>query len=111
MNYTPVTGWYYRGLNNRAPAWTGVEELGRFLLHNNGPGPRAAICPLAQAEAGDVLQLANGDGRFYHSLLVIRPGADPLVAAHDMDALGRPLSGYFFARVRALHITGVGAAV
>ena len=27
MNYTPDFGWYYRNLNDRAPAWTGVKFL------------------------------------------------------------------------------------
>ena len=25
MNFTPTYGWYYLSLNDRAPAWTGVE--------------------------------------------------------------------------------------
>ena len=31
MNYTPDFGWYYVSLNNRAPAWTGVEFFYNFL--------------------------------------------------------------------------------
>lgn len=34
MNYTPTYGWYYISVNNRAPAWTGVDELYRFLTTN-----------------------------------------------------------------------------
>ena len=41
MNYTPVFGWYYRSVNDRAPAWTGVNELYDFLVNNKGIGPRA----------------------------------------------------------------------
>ena len=40
MNYTPVYGWYYISLNERAPAWTGVNQLYRFLTTNTGEGPR-----------------------------------------------------------------------
>ena len=25
MNYTPVTGWFYRSASDRTAAWTGVE--------------------------------------------------------------------------------------
>lgn len=38
MNYTPTYGWYYISVNNRAPAWTGVDELYRFLTTNRGAG-------------------------------------------------------------------------
>ena len=43
MNYTPTYGWYYISVNNRAPAWTGVDELYRFLTTNRGAGPRAIL--------------------------------------------------------------------
>lgn len=41
MNYTPTFGWYYKDLNNRAPAWTGVEYLYNFMTTNEGKGPFA----------------------------------------------------------------------
>ena len=31
MNFTPVFGWYFNSLSDRAPAWSGVEEFYRFL--------------------------------------------------------------------------------
>ena len=39
MNFTPTYGWYYRDINDRAPAWTGVAYLYQFLTENRGPGP------------------------------------------------------------------------
>ena len=46
MNYTPTFGWYYRSADDRAPAWTGVDELYSFLTgaedfisQNGGVGP------------------------------------------------------------------------
>lgn len=108
MNFTPVTGWYYRSLNQRAPAWTGVEALYQFLTMHQGAGPFARLCPVTEAEPGDVIQLGDSDGRYYHCLLVLRPGRDPLIAAHDEDSLWRPLSTYRYDAVRFLHITGVG---
>lgn len=41
MNFTPTFGWYYIDINNRAPAWTGVEYLYNFLTDNEGEGPFA----------------------------------------------------------------------
>ena len=42
MNYgTPTFGWYYRNINDRAPAWTGVQYLYNFLTTNKGVGPVA----------------------------------------------------------------------
>ena len=37
MNYSGDDGWYYISPDDRAPAWTGVEFLNRFLLTNKGP--------------------------------------------------------------------------
>ena len=34
MNFTPDLGWFYENLNNRAPAWTGVEFFYNFLIGN-----------------------------------------------------------------------------
>lgn len=106
MNFTPVTGWYYRSAADRTASWTGVEYLYRFLISNRGPGPAGIPCGPEAAQIGDVLQLGDGTGRFYHALLVIRPGSDPLVAAHDNNAWARPLSSYDFQSVRAVHIPG-----
>lgn len=106
MNFTPVTGWYYRSAADRTASWTGVEYLYRFLLTNQGPGPIGRPCRLEEARIGDVLQLGDGAGRFYHAALVIQPGPDPLVAAHDNNAWNRPLSSYVCQAVRAVHIIG-----
>lgn len=108
MNWVPVTGWYYRSVRQRAPAWSGVEELYRFLVTNGGAGPFARLTDLSQALPGDILQLGRADGSFYHSPVVLGVREGRLcVAAHSDDALWRPLSAYQFARVRCLHIEGV----
>ena len=62
MNYAPQTGWYYENLNRRAPAWTGVKELYRFLTTNRGPGPRAREASRREIQPGDVIQLGDGAG-------------------------------------------------
>ena len=61
MNYTPTYGWYYISVNNRAPAWTGVDELYRFLTTNRGAGPRAILTDLSQIQNGDIIQLQFTD--------------------------------------------------
>jgi len=108
MNETPTYGWYYHGLNNRAPAWTGVVYLHNFLLRNTGEGPFGAAAPVEKLELGDVIQLGRSNGTFYHTLLVT--GQDHrgiLVAAHSDDAFNRPLHSYHFHRARGIHIHGV----
>ena len=115
MNYTPTFGWYYRSASDRAPAWTGVDELYRFLLGNpefteanGGTGPFATDARTArQIQLGDVVQLANGAGSFYHTLIIsgFLPD-DILVCAHSDDALDRRLSTYNYASLRILHIEG-----
>ncbi len=115
MNYTPTFGWYYRSPEDRAPAWSGVDELYRFLTGNpdfiavnGGVGPYAANAEtVRQIELADVVQLANEDGAFYHTLIISGfTDNDILVCAQSDDALDRPLSTYNFASLRILHIQG-----
>jgi len=105
MNHTPDTGWYYRSLADRAPAWSGVRFLHRFLTRSSGPGPFGMEADLSSLLPGDVVFLHNGS-RLYHALLVLTPGPDPLAAAHTDDAFMRPISSYEALRAAALHIPG-----
>ena len=114
MNETPVYGWYFRSANDRAPAWTGVEALYRFLTANQGPGPFASEVSLSRLMPGDLVQLWIFGPRFHHTPVVVevKGGAassleDVLVAAHSFDADYRPLSSYQARRMRFLHIEGV----
>lgn len=115
MNYTPTFGWYYISADNRAPAWSGVDELYRFLTgipeftrENKGYGPYATDARSSQRiDVGDVIQLANESGEFYHTLIISDfTENDVLVCAHSNDALDRPLSEYSYASLRILHIEG-----
>ncbi len=108
MNFTPTFGWYYRSLNDRAPAWTGVEYLFNFLVGNGGEGPFAEAVPPDKVEVGDVIQLGTAAGDFYHSPVVvaIRNGRI-FIAAHSYDAYMRPLDSYRYYRARGIHILGV----
>ena len=112
MNYTPTFGWYYVSPTNRAPAWTGVEYLYNFLTQNDGVGPYAAETYPGGLVEGDVIQLGNAAGAWYHSLLVTGAADDTyLVAAHSDDAFDRPLSSYNYYRARFLQIEGVRLSI
>ncbi len=109
MNYTPVFGWYYISLNDRAPAWTGVNELYRFLVSNDGEGPRGVIVPLYEINEGDIVQMRfSSEVEFDHTPVVVERGLGTpetiLVAAHSNDALNRPLASYNYRELRPIHI-------
>lgn len=107
MSFSDTLGWYYISPELRAPAWTGVEFLYDFLTSNSGTGPFASVADEKYLRTGDVIQLANADGDFYHSLVVIaRTNGETLVASHSIDSFARPLSTYSYSSLRALHIEG-----
>jgi len=105
MNHTQDTGWYYQNGYQRSPSWTGVEFLYRFLVTNGGPGPRASVASPASAQPGDIIQLGNRSGRYFHSLLLIAlDDEEAYIAAHTHDAWMQPLSSYGSEQIRFLHI-------
>lgn len=109
MNFTPVFGWYYLDADSRTASWTGVQYFYNFLMGNRGEGPFGVETDETNLRVGDVVQLQNEDGAFYHTLFV--SGVDPdegiLVAAHSNDAFDRPLSTYSYAAARFLQVSGV----
>ncbi len=115
MNYTPDFGWYYINANERAPAWSGVEAFYDFitgapvfLQANGGVGPYAMEVPRESAQPGDVVQYANREEDWYHTVIITgRDGDELLVSAQSDDARNRPISTYNFAKARYLHIVGV----
>ena len=116
MNFTPTYGWYYLSPDDRAPSWSGVDEFYSFLIGvpeffdaNGGIGPYATnAAESKKIELGDIVQLSNSNGEFYHTLIISGfTENDILVCAHSDDALDRPLSTYRNARgLRILHIEG-----
>jgi hypothetical protein len=116
MNYTPTYGWYYFSPEDRAPAWSGVNELYNFLIGipefseaNGGIGPFATEARSNRMiEVGDIIQLANSEGNFYHTLIISAfEDGDILVCANSDNALDRPLSTYNYSSLRVLHIEGI----
>lgn len=112
MNYTPTFGWYYVSADDRSPSWTGVEFFYDFFTTNEGEGPFADVIRRRQLSPGDVIQLADASGDFYHSLIVSAiNGAEILVCSHSVDSLDRPLSSYNYASARYLRILGARVEV
>jgi hypothetical protein len=112
MNPKPTLGWFYYSLNKRAPAWTGVEQLHRFLVTNKGVGPVAIVTDISQVLPGDLVQISFDGRSFVHSPVIVSVGEERspeqiLIAAHSYDADNRPLNTYPYARLRFLHITHV----
>ena len=111
MNYTPDLGWYYISPENRAAAWTGVQYLYNFLTTNKGPGPYGKEASANDIEIGDVIQLGDFNGIFYHTLFVvakINPSPRGIfIASHSDDAFLRRLSTYDYENIRYIHIEGV----
>lgn len=104
MNYTPVTGWYYKSASDRTASWTGVEYLYKFLVNNKSVGPFAKEVPQNQVQIGDIIQLGTFDGDFYHTLVVTETVPEILICTHTYDALDIPLFSYYFDQARFLHI-------
>ena len=108
MNFTPTFGWYFISSSDRSPSWTGVEFFYNFMVTNQGVGPFMREVSRREVMIGDVIQLANEDGDFYHTLMITGfEGADILVSAQSDDALDRRLSTYNYASLRFLHVDGV----
>ena len=120
MNPTETFGWYYIDVSNRSPSWTGVNEfyefmcgVGDFPPTSERRGPFCTEVERERVEIGDVVQLSNMQGRFYHSLIVtgFGEGGEILISAQSNDALNRPLSTYRYAIARFLHVEGVNIEV
>lgn len=116
MNYTKDFGWYYVSIDDRAPAWSGVDFFYDFMTgapafatQNGGTGPFATEVERERAVLGDVIQYANANGDWYHTVMITGfDGDEILVSAQSNDALDRPLSSYTNAvEKRFLHIEGV----
>ena len=79
-----------------------------FMIENIGVGPFGIEVPLEGAQIGDVIQLQNEDGIFYHTIIIseILDG-EIYICANSNDALDKPLSEYNYASLRVIHILGV----
>lgn len=97
-------GWYYLSLNNRAPAWSGVNEFWNFGTSNTGVGLKLTECDLSDLEVGDIIQLYNGE-RYYHNLFVTNVDNGIRVSAHDNPVFNTPLDSYYFRSLRCAKVS------
>ena len=108
MNFTPVYGWYYLSTNRRSASWTGVDYFYNFMIFNEGVGPYGRDATIEEAMIGDIIQLQNSSGAFYHTLIISKiEDGEIYICANSNDALDRPLSSYNYAAFRVIHIMGV----
>lgn len=108
MNFAPIYGWYYLSTNRRSASWTGVDFFYNFMIYNEGIGPYGRDAAIEEAMIGDVIQLQNADGVFYHTLIISKiENGEIYICANSNDALDRPLSSYNYASFRLIHIMGV----
>lgn len=108
MNYNDIYGWYYLSLARRSASWTGVDFFYNFMTTNLGVGPFGRAVELSEAQIGDLIQLQNSEGRFYHTLVITQITENEIyICANSNDALNRPLSSYEYNDLRVIHIDGV----
>ena len=115
MNFTDTFGWYFISPEDRAPAWSGVDAFfdfftgsGDFEPATSRVGPFGYPTDRQYVTEGDVVQLANDEGRFYHTLMITKIEGDEIyVSGHTNDVRDRPLSSYTNASERFIRIVGV----
>ena len=80
-----------------------------FARTNLGYGPYATDARISkQIDVGDVIQLANENGDFYHTLIISKiENGERYICANSNDALNRPLSSYEYSGLRVIHFEGV----
>ena len=107
MNFTKVTGWYYRSVHDRTASWSGVDFLYKFLANNRSVGPYGHLVSQGEVQPGDIVQLGRFTGEFYHTPVITAVTPVILVAAHSFDTVDKPLAAYSYEVVRFIHIDGV----
>ena len=106
MNYTPTPAGII-STESEGPRLDGGPVPAPVLLDNTGAGPYAREAEPSALIPGDVIQLMNPQGTFYHSLFLLRVVEDEFfIATHTLDAYMRPLSSYTYYRASFLHILG-----
>lgn len=91
--------WYYYNMGNRAPAWSGVNELRNYLINNTYTGPEGKIYSgyTENLKVGDLVQFRKvGYDRYAHAVIIHTPGKNPIATAHTTNRKDRlsTWSGY-----------------
>ena len=109
MNTSP-NSWFYYSSSNRAPSWTGVNELFDFITKNKtNYGPKAKLVAIEDVQVGDIIQLLQSGNDFHHTLIITQILGEPslnniLVTCHTRDAYNKRLSDYMFKKIRFLKL-------
>lgn len=113
MNYTKIFGWYYRNSRDRAPSWTSVKYLHKFLTQNTSSGAYGKEVPIEEIEVGDIVQIKfDGKLGYSHTPVVVdiigeKTLENVLISAHSFDSHNRKLSTYENVdSMRFIHIVG-----
>lgn len=105
-------------LNNvaqgRTPTWTGVTYFYNYAKKNTGYGLVAEVdANVYTAEAGDILQVGDGDGNFTHTIVALNPIVDEdgnivdvNTVSNTMDRKNYPLSAYNCPYLRLIKVYG-----
>ena len=110
MNYDKYYGWFYINKDNRAPSWTSVKYLQRFLLSENSPGFKVKIVPINELEVGDIIQIRQTPNEFNHTVIITKiTDSEIYVCSHSYDALDKPLSEYTYLELKGIHILGINS--
>ena len=112
MNHRINTGWYYYSVNSRAPSWTSVDALYRFITSNKTTGPYGYEASVEECSPGDFIQLATVEDYFHHSVMIVEKkdvaNFDKiLVSCHTDDFRSRPLGTYDIKQIRFIKIEGI----
>ena len=103
MSYLPL-GWYYNSLNDRAPAWTGVNEFWNFGTSNTGVGLKLTECELRDLDVGDIIELYNAQ-KYYHNLFVTSIDNGIRLSAHDNPVFNTLLERYNYVSLRCAKVS------
>ncbi len=103
-------GWFYKNLNYRSPAFTGVEQFFTYSTSNHkNVGVKAQLTTIDNLEIGDIIQLCQRKAVFNHCVIITKIDGTPsleniYVTCHTNDVLNKRLKDYFFTNIRFLKI-------
>lgn len=104
--------WYFSNDNSRSSSWAGAKYF-RWYLKSSNCKIKWSNSNWSNIENGDIIQLLNGDGDAFHSLIVTGVAyssygrSDILVSCHTTNRRHVSLASYYSSSDKAYyHITG-----
>lgn len=101
--------WYDFRNYNHTRSWAVTVAMRQYILHNVGKGPHAELHPSPNTLLpGDMVHIDwDHDGGTDHVVVVLVPGANPLVTSHTPHFFALELSDVRGAKTY-IHLTGYG---